>query len=70
MEGEGPARLQVFDAAGRLVRTILDEHRSPGGYVEAWDGRDGSGRQLAAGTYFYRLEAGGYREAKRMMLVK
>ncbi len=35
-----------------------------------WNGRDDSGRQVASGTYFYRLEAGEYSETRRMALIK
>jgi hypothetical protein len=41
-----------------------------GGHRVAWDGRDDAGRSMPAGVYFYRLEAGEYRETKSMVLVK
>lgn len=47
--------LQVFDNAGRLVRT-LTRHQplvAPTGF--RWDGRDDQGRAVAAGIYFFRL---------------
>ena len=66
----GPVRLAVFDLAGRLVRTLVAEER-PAGVGEAfWDGCDASGRAMASGTYFARLEAGGRREATRLSLVR
>jgi hypothetical protein len=52
-------RLAVYDAAGRVVRGLADsgsEKVAPGVYSVGWDGRDGHGRQAAAGIYFYRLE--------------
>ena len=35
-----------------------------------WRGRDSQGRTCPSGTYFYRLEAEGYVETKRMTLLK
>jgi flagellar hook assembly protein FlgD len=35
-----------------------------------WNGRDDTGQPMSSGTYFYRLEAGGWGETKRMTLVK
>ncbi len=35
-----------------------------------WNGLDSSGRVVAAGVYFYHLDAGDYRETKKMVLVK
>jgi len=64
-------QLRVFDLSGRLIRTLIDgEVVKPGRYEVVWNGRDGAGRQMASGTYFYRLEAGDYSETKRMLLVK
>jgi hypothetical protein len=64
-------RLRVYDVAGRLVRTLIDgETLDQGRHEEVWRGRDDSGRQLASGTYFSRLEAGAHRETQPMVLVK
>ncbi len=63
--------LQVFDVAGRLVRVLLDtEMVEPGRNVSVWNGQDDKGRGVAAGVYFYRLEAGKYSETKRMTMIK
>lgn len=45
----------VFDLAGRLVRTLVDESRSQGSYEVVWDGRDSTGREVGSGTYLARL---------------
>jgi hypothetical protein len=66
VEKEGPVRLSVFDAKGRLVRVLVDEIRAPRRYAEKWDGRDGSGRKVPAGAYFYRLETPGWSAVKKM----
>ncbi|MEN8165679.1 MAG: FlgD immunoglobulin-like domain containing protein, partial [Acidobacteriota bacterium] len=63
--------LRVFALSGRLVRILsLGETHTPGRHEVVWDGRDDAGRQVASGTYFYRLEAGAFAETKRMVLVK
>jgi hypothetical protein len=63
--------LRVFDMAGRLVRELIAaEPHTLGRHEVVWNGRDDSGRLVASGTYFYRLEAGEYSETKRMALVK
>lgn len=64
------ARLRVYDIAGRLVRTLVDEQRGPGVHRASWDGRDAAGRDAAAGVYLYRLEAGSFEAVKRMTLLK
>ena len=70
MTAAGHARLDVYDVAGRLVATLVDEQRDAGRHHVTWDGRDAAGRASAAGVYLYRLETGDYSETKRMVLVK
>jgi hypothetical protein len=61
----GAASASVYDLGGRLVREL-----APATGELAWDGRDGSGRVLAAGTYFVRLRAGGATENVRIVKLK
>jgi len=62
--------LAIYDAAGRLVRVLVDERRSAEHYDERWDGRDRSGREAASGVYFYKLETERFKETKKMILLK
>ncbi len=66
----GPVRLSVFDVAGRLVRTLVDESVAQGRHEAVWDGRDSSGREVGSGSYLARLEFGGKVEAVRMGLLR
>jgi hypothetical protein len=66
----GHVSLRIYDAAGRLVRTIVDEDRSIGHYVAAWDGRDGSGRAVSSGMYFCRLDAGTFTQTRKLVLLR
>jgi len=64
-------RLTIYDIAGKLVRTLVaGETVGAGRHEEVWDGRNESGQVAAAGTYFYRLDAGKYSETMKMTLVK
>jgi hypothetical protein len=67
---DGHARLEIFDAQGRRVRLLMDSAVAAGRHQVDWDGRDGDGRELASGVYIYRLEAGDYRRAMRMTLIR
>ncbi len=66
----GPARLEVYDAAGQRLRTLVEGHLEPGHYEFAWDGRDGAGFNAASGVYFAVLRAGQFQQAKAMALVR
>jgi predicted outer membrane repeat protein len=64
-------RLHVYDVAGRLVRTLEDDiHRDAGSVFVRWDGRDDGGWGVAPGVYFYRIEAGDDRAARKLVFLK
>jgi hypothetical protein len=52
-------KLRVYDAAGKLVRTLTDARLSAGPHAMYWDGRNDDGRRLSAGTYFIKLMVDG-----------
>ena len=62
--------LRVYNAAGQLVRVLIDEELSAARYEKNWDGRDGAGRPVSSGLYFYRLEAGSFIETRKMVLLR
>ncbi|MCP4088453.1 MAG: T9SS type A sorting domain-containing protein, partial [Gammaproteobacteria bacterium] len=64
------ARLKIYDSAGHLVTTLVDEQRSAGSHQVVWDGRNAAGNSVASGVYLYRLEVGTTVQTKRMTLVK
>jgi hypothetical protein len=66
----GRVRLAVHDVSGRLVAVVDDGHRDAGPHEIPWDGRDGTGRQVASGVYFCRLECEGEVHSKAMVLLK
>ncbi|MGD9402894.1 MAG: M28 family peptidase [bacterium] len=69
----GPARveLRVYDAAGRLVRTLIDRPHVPGAYEVAWDGMNESGERNPPGVYFLSLKTGaGTGQVQKVVLVR
>lgn len=63
-------RLRVYDVAGRLVRTLLDEDRGEGQHQETWNGIDAEGKRVASGPYFIRLETPSFTETRKAVMVK
>ncbi len=57
--------LKVFDILGREIVTLIDKMMNAGVYDTEFDGAN-----LSSGIYFYRIEAGNFVEAKKMVLVK
>jgi len=62
---ESYVRMRVFNARGAVVKDLLSETRSAGAHSVTFDGRN-----LASGLYFYKLDADGFSETRRMTLVK
>lgn len=57
--------LKVFDLLGKEVATLVNEEKPAGRYEAKFDG---SG--LTSGVYFYKLNAGGFHETNKLMLLK
>jgi hypothetical protein len=63
-------RIQVYDAHGRLVRRLVDDTLPPGPHEVSWHGRGEKGDVVASGIYFVTMEAEGFRQAKKITLMK
>jgi hypothetical protein len=68
--GAVPVRLEVFSLRGQRVRTIVDDVREPGRYVAHWDGRNDQGERVGSGIYLYRIQAGTFGAARKMVILK
>jgi flagellar hook assembly protein FlgD len=66
----GGVRLEIFDASGRRVRTLLNEFKTAGPHTCLWDGTDAMGGLVRSGVYFYSIRGGGITAEKRMVLVE
>ena len=63
------ARIELFDAAGRRVRTLLDGLRPAGEHRVAWDGRDDRGALVAPGVYLVRARTAGFEATRRVVRI-
>ena len=61
----GFVSLKVYDVLGKELKILVNEIRQPGNYKIEFDGSN-----LTSGIYFYTLNADGYSETKRMILLK
>ena len=62
--------LLVYDIMGREVATLINEQQEPGYRSIMWDGLNSSGQRVSAGMYFYTIQAGKFRQTKKMILLK
>ena len=67
----GHVSLRVYNVAGQLVKTLVDEVQSPAAIEPVrWDGRNDAGQPVSSGVYFYKLIAKNYTQTKKMVLLK
>ena len=70
LDAAGPVRVDVFDLAGRHVRTLAVGTAVNGRLLVSWDGRDEAGRERAAGGYLLRVSWPGGSARGRLLLVR
>ncbi len=66
----GEVLLAVYDANGRLVRTLAAGRRDAGPHSIEWNGLDETGHAVSSGVYLYRLQAGERMETRKLLLVR
>ncbi len=66
----GEIDLAVFDLLGRKIATIYSGGMNAGTHSMIWDGSNSSGRVVASGVYFYRLQSSEGSQTMRMLLLK
>jgi flagellar hook assembly protein FlgD len=68
----GRVSLKIYNAAGQLVRTLVDEDQVPAteGLSATWDGLSDQGQPTASGVYFYKLTTKEFSDTKKMVLLK
>lgn len=66
----GGGALEIYDAAGRLVRSFRLAPDALRSTQISWDGTDNQNRKLSCGVYFIRLEIKDYRETEKVILLR
>ena len=71
----GAVSLSIYDAGGRLVRTLPLGYQPAGFYQNRshaayWDGRNALGERVASGIYFYQLTTPSFQQTRRLVIVK
>jgi hypothetical protein len=72
IEDRGQVTLKIYNAAGQLVRTLVNEEQAPRaeGFAVPWDGTSNKGEPVASGVYFYQLTAKNFEQTKKMVVLK
>ena len=62
--------LEIYNLLGQKVKTLVNEYQSPGSYRIFWDGKNEQDKTVATGIYFYKFEANGVSQTKKMIMLK
>ena len=63
-------QVMIYDIMGRKVRTLVNEFQDIGYRTIQWNATDDYGRPVSAGMYVYTIQAGEFRQVKKMVLLK
>ncbi|SVB12331.1 uncharacterized protein METZ01_LOCUS165185, partial [marine metagenome] len=62
--------LSIYDMLGREITQLMNATQQAGFKSVQWDATDSMGRPVSAGVYLYQIQAGGFVQTKKMMLLK
>ena len=62
--------VDVYDANGRIVNSLINETIGPGLYEIVWDGKNQNGGDMATGVYFIRIQSGINMSVNKVLLIK
>tara|TARA_Y100000590_G_scaffold249156_2_gene279958 strand:+ start:2891 stop:4120 length:1230 start_codon:yes stop_codon:yes gene_type:complete len=63
-------RVDIYDMAGRKVRTLVNQNQGAGNWSIRWNALNDRGQTVAAGMYFYKIESGGELKSNKIVLLK
>ncbi len=71
VDRRSPVSLEVYDVAGRLIRTLAkSSSQSAGVHSVTWDGHDGAGARVGSGIFFVRLETNDVSQTERVVHIR
>ena len=62
--------INIYDLLGNVVRNLVNNNQSSGFKSIQWNATNNRGQPVSGGVYLYSIEAGGFRQTKKMILLK
>jgi len=70
LESQQRVKINVYNIAGQLVKTLVDDMFDAGEHRIVWDSLSNNNRALPSGIYLYRMTTNKYNETRKMILLK
>ena len=67
---DSKVNISIFDSRGRFVKTLVNGSQKAGNRSVKWNATNDRNESVSAGLYIYIIQAGEFRQAKKMVLVK
>ncbi len=68
--GGGRVTIRIYDVAGRLVRTLVNDFEREGTKKAIWDGLTDRGEVASTGIYFFRMTAPGFEKTNKVAITR
>lgn len=65
-----PVEISIYNILGQKVKTFRQKFSGQNIGQVQWDGRDGLGKKVATGIYFYVVNTGGKKQVKKMLYIE
>jgi len=62
--------ITIYDMMGRIVKTLINDQQTAGYRSIQWNATNNAGSPVSAGIYLYMIQAGDFRQTKKMVLLK
>ncbi len=62
--------INIYDIMGRRIRSLVGTIQDPGYRSIHWDATNDLGQAVSAGMYIYTIQAGQFRQTRKMVLLK
>jgi len=62
--------ITIYNMMGRVVKTMVNSHQNAGFKSVRWNATNDAGSPVSAGIYLYMIQAGEFRQTKKMVLLK
>ncbi|MFL3013174.1 MAG: T9SS type A sorting domain-containing protein [Candidatus Neomarinimicrobiota bacterium] len=63
-------KITIYDMMGRIVKTLVNSFQTAGYKTIQWNATDNKNEPISAGLYLYTIQAGEFRQTKKIVLLK
>ena len=67
---DGLVNITIYDMMGRIVKTLVNGSQTAGFKTIQWNATNDRNEPVSAGLYLYTIQAGEFRQTKKMVLLK